>query len=156
MDFTNFTSSGAISDYDEVSPIYTVGQLEGFGLTAFDVAIDVNTTVAASETLQLFEVLINDTVEFVYNGPTNIGSISNNGNGFADWLLGLVDLSGFADGDTVQFHAVWDAAVDGGESFFLIAQTPPNGVPEPGVLSLFGLGLAGLGLLRLRRRRNQA
>jgi hypothetical protein len=151
FDFTNFVSSGAIPDYNEVSPIYTVGQLEGFGLTAFNVAIDVNTTVEASETLELFEVFVDGVLEFVYDPDpgTNIGIINANGNGFADWLLGIVDLSGFADDDTVLVQAVWTGAVDGAESFFLISTTPPT-VPEPGVLWLLGLGLVGLGLMRRR------
>src|SRR5437762_13655770 len=70
--FNNFTSSGAISSYNMYSTTptatvadgvqgtpYTVAQLTGAGLTQFDVAIDVNTTAAAGETLQLFEVLVN-------------------------------------------------------------------------------------------------
>jgi hypothetical protein len=149
MDFTNFVHSGAISDYDEVSPVYTVGQLDSFGLTAFNVAIDVNTTEAAGETLELFEVFVGGVLEFVYDPDpgTGIGDINANGNGFADWLLGVVDLSGFADEATVQFHAVWTGASDGAESFFLISTTQ---VPEPGMLWLLGLGLVGLGLTRRR------
>src|SRR6476620_9655163 len=58
--FNNFTSSGSISSYNMFSTTptatvvdgvqgtpYTVGQLVGAGLTAFVVAIDVNTTNAA-------------------------------------------------------------------------------------------------------------
>jgi PEP-CTERM motif len=150
FDFTNFVSAGNIPDYDEVSPIYTVGQLDSFGLTAFNVAIDVNTTQDAGETLELFEVFVNGVLEFVYDPDpgTNIGNIANNGNGFADWLLGVVDLSSFADDATVQFHAVWTGATDGAESFFLISTTPQ--IPEPGVLWLLALGLVGLGLMRRR------
>jgi len=68
--FNNFTSSGSISSYNMFSTTptatvadgvqgtpYTVAQLTGAVGTAFNIAIDVNTTNAAGETLQLFEVL---------------------------------------------------------------------------------------------------
>ena len=116
----------------------------------FDVAIDVNTTGAATETLQLFEVIINGVVAYNYIGPTVIGGVANNGNGFGDWTLGTVSLAGLAATATVLFHAVWNNAVDGGESFFLVA------VPGP----LAGAGLPGLvmacgGLIALARRRRK-
>src|ERR1019366_2526144 len=101
MGYNNFTSTGSIDHYNMYSTTptatvadgvqgtaYTVGQLEGaVGSDTFSVAIDVNTTGAASETLQLFEVIINGVVAYNYVGPTNIGNIANNGNGYADWLL---------------------------------------------------------------------
>ena len=161
--FNNFTSSGGISSYNMFSTTptatvadgvqgtpYTVGQLTGAGLSLFDIAIDVNTTGAATETLQLFEVIINGAVAYNYVGPTVIGGVANNGNGFADWTLGTVSLAGLASTATVLFHAVWNNAVDGGESFFLVA------VPGP----LAGAGLPGLvaaccALIAFARRRRQ-
>jgi hypothetical protein len=157
MGYNNFTASGSTSSYNMYSTTptatvadgvqgtpYTVGQLTtAVGSSAFVVAIDVNTTVAASETLQLFEVIVNGAVVYNYVGPTVIGGVANNGNGFGDWTLGVVDLSGFASTATVLFHAVWNNAVDGGESFFLIAANSPQ-APEPGTLLLLGTGLVGL------------
>ena len=163
--FNNFTSSGAISSYNMFSTTptatvpdgvqgtpYTVAQLTAAGLTSFNIAIDVNTTAAAGETLQLFEVIINGVVQYNYIGPTVIGGIANNGNGFGDWTLGLVSLAGLAPTDTVLFHAVWNNATDGGESFFLVpTTTPPPPVPEPTTVLLLGAGLSAPGILRYRR-----
>ena len=162
--FNNFTSSGAISSYNMFSTTptatvpdgvqgtpYTVAQLTGAGLTSFNIAIDVNTTAAAGETLQLFEVIINGVVQYNYIGPTVIGGVANNGNGFGDWTLGVVSLASLAPTDTVLFHAVWNNATDGGESFFLVAATGPPQVPEPTTVLLLGAGLSALGILRYRR-----
>src|SRR5215471_12283514 len=70
--FNNFTSSGAISSYNMFSTTptanvadgvpgtpYTVSQLLAAVGSSFNIAIDVNTTNAAGETLQLFEVIKN-------------------------------------------------------------------------------------------------
>jgi len=163
--FNNFTASGAISSYDMYSTTptatvpdgvqgtpYTVSQIEAVVGSIFQVAIDVNTTNASGETLQLFEVIVNGAVAYNYVGPTPIGNIVNNGNGYADWTRGVVDLSSFLDTDTVLFHAVWNGASDGGESFFLIAGgQPPTQIPEPTTLALVAIAMLGVGAIRRRR-----
>jgi hypothetical protein len=165
--FNNYTSSGAISSYNMFSTTptatvadgvqgtpYTVAQLTGAGLTSFVVAIDVNTTAAAGETLQLFEVIINGAVAYNYVGPTVIGGVANNGNGFGDWTLGTISLAGLNPTDTVLFHAVWNNASNGAESFFLVST--PVSTPEPSATILLGVALAGLGLIRFCRQRYSA
>src|SRR5262249_28406300 len=114
----------------------------------FVVAIDVNVAGAATETLQLFQVIVNGVVRDSFTGPAPIGNIANNGNAFGDWSLGVI--IPFLPTDHVLFHAVWNMATDGAESFFI--------VPVPGPLA--GAGLPGLvmacgGLLVLARRRRQ-
>ena len=107
------TPTATVADGVQGTP-YTVAQLTGAVCTVFNIAIDVNTTGAARETLQLFEVLINSVVVlYNYVGPTDIGNVTNNGNGFGDWTLDTVSLAGLPSTAKVLFHAVWNNASDG-------------------------------------------
>jgi hypothetical protein len=172
MGYNNFSSTGNLTSFDMFSTNeglgdqngavvadgvqgtpYTVSQLEGIlNTSAFRVGIDVNTTGAAGEQLNLFEVIVNGVVAYNYVGPTPIGDVNSNGNGFADWTLGTIDLSGFADNATVLFHANWSGASDGAESFFLLGNTPVTPVPELSTWAMMLLGFASVGLLGMRGR----
>src|SRR5262245_38385043 len=147
--FNNFTSAGNISSFNMFSTTptanvadgvpgtpYTGVQLDAIAPLGFVVAIDVNTTQAAGETLQLFQVIVNGVVRDSFTGPAPIGNVANNGNGFGDWSLGVI--SPFAATDQVLFHAVWNGASDGAESFFIV----PVGQAVPG--PVVGAGLPGL------------
>jgi hypothetical protein len=165
--FNDFTSNGNISSYNMFSTTptatvadgvqgtpYTVSQLTAGVGSSFVVAIDVNTAGGAGghgETLQLFEVIVNGAVTYNYVGPTLIGNIANNGNGFGDWQLGVIDLSSFAPNATVLFHANWTGASDGGESFFLVPAT--SAIPEPSTWAMMLIGFVGLGFAFRQSRR---
>ena len=102
FDFTNFVQGGQPpSDFDENSPEYTISQ---FPFLTFDIAIDVNTNSAASETLESFSVFVDGAEIYTFTGPAPIGDASNAGNGFADWLLQSVDLSSFASDAIVHIQ----------------------------------------------------
>jgi hypothetical protein len=145
------TPKAEVAEGVEGTP-YTVAQLSALGSTSFLVAIDVNTTGAAGETLLLFEVIdkTNNTVLYNYIGPTVIGNVNNNGNGYADWTLGTVNLAGLAGNTQILFHAQWNNASDGAESFFIVPVAVPT--PEPASVMLLGLGISALGILRSRKR----
>ena len=151
------TPTATLADGVQGTP-YTVSQITGVVGTSFNVAIDVN-TAQNGETLQSFEVIIGGAGggnDYVYNGPTLIGNISNNGNGFGDWTLGTINLSGLSAATTVLFHAVWTGASDGAESFFLVsAGGPPTSVPEPETYAMLLAGLGLMGFIARRRKRNQ-
>jgi hypothetical protein len=157
FDYTDFDSTGNATSYDLLSPIYNVSQLSAvFSGGAFNIAIDVN-TADNLENLTLFEVTIDigGTNSLIYSYTPGsdpiIGSISGNGNGYADWTLRNVLISNLGS-TTVQFHAVWSGASDGGESFFLVAGTSENPctvnctteVPEPSALILLCAALVVL------------
>jgi hypothetical protein len=172
--YTNFVQSGNDPDYNEYSPMYT---LSDFPFGAFAVAIDVNTTKDAGETLQLFEVRVDGVLTHLYTGPGLIGDpVANNGNGYGDWTLEDIDLTNYAPGAQVQFHAVFDGASGGAESFVIgeregppCSPTDPNcnpceidcpctgedcnpDVPEPASVALLGAGLASVVAIRRRKR----
>jgi hypothetical protein len=164
MGFNNFVSAGNIDSFNAWSTTptavlpdgvqgtpYTVAQITGVLGNTFVVAIDVNTTQAAGETLSLFEVFdtTTNTRLYHYDGPTLLGQINNNGNGWADWTLGVVDLSSLPSGDGILFHAVWNGASDGAESFFLVSSPA---IPEPETYAMMLVGFGLLGFVAKRRR----
>jgi len=70
----------------------------------------------------------------------------NNGNGYTDGILSHFNL---VDGNKYVFEAVWHNDTDGMEQFWIIS--PTTSVPEPGTLSLLGMGLLGIAGMSLRK-----
>jgi len=163
----NTSSSGNTTGEGVLGTFYTVGQIKNaVNANGIDVLIDVNTTSAASETLQLFEVfdVHNGVTTRIahYDGPTLIGNIANNGNGFGDWILSGVGIAANLPlTDQIYFHAVWNGAVDGAEHFWLqgdntcptCTPTQQGAVPEPSTWAMMILGFAGIGFVAYRRSR---
>ena len=136
------------------SPTYTVSQIETIvGSNAFWVGIDINQT-NVPQTLDYFAMTVNGVVTDSFSTLTSVPS-SNNGNGYADYLLETFKLAGYAGTDSVQFIMNMPLANDGAEQFFLIGAEPtpppPATTPEPSSLILFGTGLAAAAGVARRR-----
>jgi len=94
-----------------------------------------------AKTLSAFYMLKNGSVvdSFLSAGTGNVPA-GNNGNGYADFLLG--NFSPFLATDTIQFHFVLNNANDGTENVFLIgAPGTPTATPKLTSMALIGSGL---------------
>ena len=150
--------------YNADSPTYTVGQIrdvlkltDPLNYNSFFVGIDVNTTKAASETLQQFAMYVGGVLvqQFSAAPPGDPLTSVNNGTGFSDALLKTFELTGYADGASVMFHLIENGAVDGSEEYFLVNAANPQPVPEPSTLLLMAVAAIGLSLLGHRHRRGR-
>jgi hypothetical protein len=167
FDWTDFEQKGNISEYDVLSPEYDFEDLP----SQFNIAIDVN-TAKNGEILDFFKVILIDgstaTELYSYDDDSNIGNLSGNGNGFAEWILGTIDLgsvdvSSYQD-PRIQFRARWSGNSGGAESFFLVATEDPDPgfvtgsvqsteVPEPSTIWMLGTAFAGLCLLIYKKKK---
>lgn len=154
FDVTTIPANPPGNGYNMVaSPIYTVSQIESIvGSNAFWVGVDINQT-SVPQTLDYFAMTVNGVVADSFSTLTSVPS-SNNGNGYADYLLETFKLASFSGTDSVQFIMNMPLANDGAEQFFLIGTEPtppPATTPEPSSLVLFGTGLAAAAGLARRR-----
>jgi hypothetical protein len=148
---TNLPTGGNVTSYDALSPIYTGSTiLSLLGGGALSIGIDINEAAGQGpQTLTLFTMIKNGAVvdTFSFAGHGNVPA-TNNGNGFADYLL--TNFSAFTATDTIQFHFVFNDANDGTENAFVIPQVVTT--PEPSALVSAGLAMAILGIAVFNRR----
>jgi hypothetical protein len=147
---TPLPTGGAVTGYNALATYTgsTIMSVIGSGNSLL-IGLDINQASGQpAQTLSLFTMAVNgnvvDTYSFAGSGNVPAG---NNGNGYADFLLG--NFSSFLGTDTIQFHFVFTDANDGTENLFLIGG-PATPTPEPISVALTGSGL--LGLLFLRKR----
>jgi hypothetical protein len=156
--YTVFPSGGGSQTYEE-SQSYSIETIRNAVGNVFDVGIDVNTTSAASDTLDYFRVFnaTTNTLLFNFEGDTNLALAVDlkNGTGWTDWLLETVDLTSVAALSVIRFDVRVTNAVDGREQFFLIPGDDTGEVPEPASLLLLGTGLTFVAS-RMRTRRKLA
>ena len=148
---TALPTGGALTGYDALSPIYsgaTLDSIIGAG-NSLMLGLDINQASGQpAQTLSLFTMSMNGVVvdTFSFAGTGNVPA-GNNGNGYADYLLG--NFHSFAPGDLIQFHFVFNNANDGTENVFLIGVPgTPTATPEPTTSMLLGSGLVALGFVR--------
>jgi hypothetical protein len=157
-----------IAESTENGVSYTVSQVTGIVGSAFNIGVDTNQAgnhnlVSNWVQLQEFDVLINGVIQFQYiAAPPGTPIKLNNGGGYSDATLSLVDLSPFLATDTVTFQTLYNNATNGPESFFLYSTTAPGctvncppeqQIPEPGTLILLGSALTALGGFSRRKAR---
>jgi hypothetical protein len=148
---------GGVSSVNEYSPTYSLisgGASSSFNwaFNYFDMAVNSNITNTGTDTLNLFEVLVNGAVVYTYTGTAGNIATLDNGRNDSEYLFSGIDLTSYAPGSTVQFHAVMSALTDGSESLFAVNGEYRNPqcsvncgtVPVPGSIALLSLGLLGL------------
>jgi hypothetical protein len=153
---TALPNGGGVDVYDAVSPVYsgaTLLAIIGTG-NSLTLGIDINQASGQpAQTLTTFTMLKNGVVVDTFTGSTGNVPATNNGNGFADFIL--TGFSSIAATDTIQFHLVFNDANDGTENVFIVGGGPSTNVPEPSSLMTLGFGLLVLAFTsRKLARRN--
>jgi hypothetical protein len=166
---TNILGGGVLVGDLQINALPYSGQLLEAFLNAggndpqftFGVAIDIN-TASGGETLTAFQLIdlskpAGDRIIFDFTGSLNLPDI-HNGNGKGDYLITGFNLlaAGVMPGDNLIFHAAWEGATDGAESFYLVVvPSEVTETPEPASAALSGIGLLGMaGTIGWRRRRS--
>ncbi|MBV8912390.1 MAG: PEP-CTERM sorting domain-containing protein [Acetobacteraceae bacterium] len=84
------------------------------------------------------------------NDTQTIGPIHNESHGFTGWAQHTLSFTATASSEVLSFLAT--GTPSGVPPFVLLDAMALSQIPEPGSIALLGAGLAGLGLICLRRR----
>jgi len=157
----------------------TVGDSFGFSGGILNIYLDTSPNYSilnpsSAEEGTLFLSLVGNTSAYAFlgytNGETLVGSIDlptangigGSGDGFLDVVGGIAaayfDTNGELGGADIVYQSTFQPrgqAIDGiyTHSGKLIAQGDTQNVPEPGIIALLGLGLAGIGASRKLKKK---
>lgn len=149
---THFAIIGGGSDFPSLSLSQTIASLaSGHSYTVTFFLGGEDFTNSLSEQVRVSMVSGSSTGSQTYNAPHSTGNGSG-GDLWNNWTAFNFTFLATGTSATINFMNVSSSANDTGIDNVSIADVTTSGVPEPGTLALFGVGIAYLTILRYNRR----